>query len=76
MHAFLLPHSLNQLGIRLWIRHILDTVLLTLTLTSKSSSVHLLKDILLLSLQNLSLSIVSDDCVLIALIYDFVDFMS
>jgi len=76
MHAFLLPHSLNQLGMGLWIRHILDTVLLTLTLTSKSSSVHLLKDILLLSLQNLSLSIVSDDCVLIALIYDFVDFMS
>jgi len=57
-------------------RHILDVVLLTSILASKSSSVHLLKNILSSSLQNLSLSIVSDDCVLYALVYHFVDFIN
>src|SRR6267142_855250 len=62
---------------RHWMRHILDVVLLTSILASKSSSVHLLKNILSSSLQNLSLSIVSDDCVLYALIYHYVvDFIN
>jgi hypothetical protein len=62
MHAFLIPYSLSQLEIRHWIKHILDFVLLTFILTSKSSSVHLLRNILSSSLQNLSLSIVLADC--------------
>jgi hypothetical protein len=57
-------------------RHILNVVLLTFILTSKSSSVHLLKNILSTSLQNLSLSIISDDCVLYAIICHFVNFIN
>jgi len=76
MHAFLIPHSPNQLGMRHWIKHILNVVLWTFILTSKHSSVHLLKNILLSSLQNLSLSIISDDCVLYALIYHFIEFIN
>jgi hypothetical protein len=61
MHAFLIPHSLDQLQMRHWIGHILNVVLLTFILTLQSSSLHLIKNILSFSLQNLFLSIASDD---------------
>ena len=68
MHVFLMPHNLNQLVIRLWMGHIFDIVLLTFILTSQSSFLDSLRNILSSSLQNLSLSIISDNCVLFAFI--------
>ena len=75
MHAFLMPHSLNQLGIRLWFRHILNIVHLTFILTLQGSSVHLLRNILFTSLWNLFLNITSDDCILFTLVYHPIDFV-
>src|SRR6267142_243698 len=68
MHAFLIPHSLHQLSMMLWIGHILNIVLLTFILTSQHSFLHMLRNILSPSLQNLSLTILSGDCVLFPLV--------
>ena len=76
MHVFLMPRNLNQLGIRLWMGHILDIVLLTFILTSQSSFLDSIRNILSSSLQNLSLSTISDNCVLFALVYHFADFIN
>src|SRR6267142_547993 len=76
MHAFLMPHSINQLRMRLWIGHILNIVLLIFIWTSQSSFLHSIRNILPSSSQNLSLSIISDDCVLISLVYHFANFMN
>ena|SRR6266850_3057619 len=76
MHAFLIPHSLCQLLMRLWIGHILDIVLLTFILTSQHSFLHMLRNILSPSLQNLSLSILSDDGVLFPLLSHVANFMN
>jgi len=58
---------------RLWIKHILNIVLLTFILTSQSSFLHTLRNILSFSLQNLFLSIIFDfdDCVLFVYVYHF-----
>ena len=61
---------------RLCIRHILNIVLLTFIMMSQSSSVHLLKNILFLSLWNLSLTTISDDHVLFAFVYHFINFVT
>ena len=78
MHAFLMPHSLNQLPIRLWIARILDIVLLAFILTLQSNSPPTPGSILLPSLQNLSSSIISDACVLFAraVVYHFANFVN
>jgi len=62
-----MPHSLNQLSRRLLIVHILDIVPPTFILTLQSSFLHMLRNILSPSLQNLSFSIIFDDCVLLSL---------
>ena len=62
-----MPHSLNQLEMRLWIWHILDIVLLVFIMNLWISFLHPLRNILFPNLQNLSLSIVFDTYVLVAL---------
>jgi hypothetical protein len=46
MHAFLMPPSLNQLETKLWIRHILNIVLLAFIMNSQSGFLHPLRDII------------------------------
>src|SRR6266850_6742173 len=74
MHVFLMPHNLHQVGMRPWMEHILNIVFLTFILTSQSSFLDSIRNILSSSLQNLSLSTISDNCVLFALVYHFADF--
>jgi len=56
--------------------HILDIVLLTFILTSQSSFLDSIRNILAFSLQNLSLSTISDNHVLFVLVYHFADFIN
>jgi hypothetical protein len=72
MHAFFMPPSLDQQETRHWIEHILGTHLQTFIIQLKSSFLLALRSILFLNLQSSSLSIVSDDCVLLAIIYHFI----
>ena len=78
MHAFLMPHSLNQLSMRLWITHILDIVLLIFILTLQCSFLHTRGNILSPSLQNLSSGIISDAYVLFILVvvHHFANFVN
>jgi hypothetical protein len=68
MHALFMPHSLSQIVMWLWIGHILDTRLLTLISQLPTNFLLLLWSILFPNLQSLSSRIVSDDCVLHAII--------
>jgi hypothetical protein len=63
MHVFLLPHSLNQPEVRLWIRHILDIVPLVLMMKSRGGFHWVPMHILSISLQNLFYITVFDSCV-------------
>ena len=64
MHAFHMPHSLNQPTRRLWMRHILNIRLLAFVMLSQSSFLHLLHNIPFSNSLNLSLNIVSDEVLL------------
>src|SRR5580693_3565349 len=69
MHAFLLPHSLSQPTMRLWIRHILAIVLPVFIMDLRNSFLHPLRNILFPNLQNLSISIVFDTYVVVVPVY-------
>ena len=69
MLAFIMSHHPGHLLKRLWIKHSLDIWHLTFIIKSQSSSLRLPRDFPLHNLQNLSFSIVSDNCFMIALIY-------
>jgi hypothetical protein len=73
-----MPHGLNELGMQPWIWRIINIALLTFIMKSYTSFLHSLIYIPFLSLQNLSLAIVSDPyalltlvCRSIPLIYEF-----
>jgi hypothetical protein len=59
-----MPHGLNELGMQPWIWRIINIALLTFIMKSYTSFLHSLIYIPSLSLQNLSLAIVSDPYVL------------
>lgn len=68
MHAFFTPPSLDQREMWLWIEHVLDTRLQTFIVQLQSSFLPPLRGILFSNLQSLSLSIVFDDYVLLAML--------
>jgi hypothetical protein len=61
MLPFIMLLHLGQLLIRLYIGHMLNTGLLTLTMQSYSSFLHLLRHILFYNFQILFLNIASDN---------------
>jgi hypothetical protein len=72
MHAFFMPHSLGQIAMRLWIGLILDTRLLVLISQLPTNFLLLFWRTPFPNLQSLSSRIVSNDCILHAIIYDFI----
>src|SRR6266850_8436563 len=71
MPAYIMPLSLNQPVMRLWIGHILDIVLLVFIVKSRSSFLPCLRNTLLFSLPNFSLSVAFKGHVFLAPVYHF-----
>src|SRR6267142_4288274 len=76
MHAYIMPPSLNQPVMRLWIGHILDIVLLVFIVKSRSSFLPCLRNTLFSSLPIFSLGIAFRACVLLAPVCHFISFKS
>jgi len=72
MHAFIMLHNLNHPEMRLWIRHILDIVLLVFIMKSQGSFLPCLQNTLFSSLPNFFFSIAFKACILLAPVCHFI----